>query len=593
MATMVYTGPTLRAEEVRRILPDATVAPPVAAGDLLRRPARSGDVVVIIDGYFHGVGAVRQLLDDFMAGRGMTAAQARAFCAAHDLDEDELCRHLRREARVAGLDDAGLEGVILAEARRRGVLQPQDRRLWSPTWLRAEERWRPDATVIAACRMLAVPPGIRVRDGFVVALKLSGNFATVRETARLALAHRAAAATSSDAEIIAWYTQRWACRADEFDLELADRGFSSRDEFLGMARLLHAYDRDHGGDTAARPDDGATATVEAMADLVTPWALRTFVSLRIADVLAPRPLPIETLAQRSGADALALHRVLRHLATHDVVVESPPGTFALTPLGATLRSDEGAGIAARVAERLDDRVVHLLPQAVRTGRPAYDIAYGESIFDTVARNPATAKSFHEAMRDRGRRLAPAIVAGYDWARAHHVIDVGGGTGEVSAALLAAHPALRATVVDRADAIERARRDDRQDSAVSARCTWVASDFFAAVPDSGDLYLLASVLHDWRDERALEILATCRRAMRDGARLLVADVLVPEGNDRHPAKQLDMEMLLLFEGRERTRDELVALLRTAGFEPTRVTPTDTSLWLIEAVPAAATTAPPTR
>ena len=177
------------------------------------------------------------------------------------------------------------------------------------------------------------------------------------------------------------------------------------------------------------------------------------------------------------------------------------------------------------------------------------------------------------MADRAQREAADVVAAYDFAGLRELVDVGGGSGVLLEAILRATPALRGVLVDRPEAVERARRATRRMPASTDRCECVVGDFFDAVPPGADAYLLSRVIHDWDDADARRILATCREAMPVGARLLLVEAIVPErAQDGPEAVRMDLHMLMLFSARERTEAQYRRLLADAGFELRRAVPT---------------------
>jgi hypothetical protein len=188
------------------------------------------------------------------------------------------------------------------------------------------------------------------------------------------------------------------------------------------------------------------------------------------------------------------------------------------------------------------------------------------------------------MADRARREAADVVAAYDFAALRRIVDVGGGSGVLLEAILRATPGLRGVLVDRPEAVERARA---RLADLGDRCECVVGDFFDAVPAGADAYLLSRVIHDWHDADAQRILATCREAMPEDARLLLVEAILPErAHDGPEAIRMDLHMLVLFGARERTAAEYGNLLTGAGLDVRRVLPTRSaaSLGVIEAAPA---------
>lgn len=308
--------------------------------------------------------------------------------------------------------------------------------------------------------------------------------------------------------------------------------------------------------------------------------------LGVADVLAEGPQTADDVAAAVGADAPALRRVLRGLAAEGVLDELPDGRLALTDLGACLRegasgSQRGAAI---VRGDLYFRAASDLIDAVREGGVAFERAYGDDLFGVLAQRPELGVAFRASMTDRSRREADNVVASYDFRAFRRLVDVGGGTGVLLVRILAVTPGLRGVLVDRPAVIEVAR--GRLEAAgVADRCDLVASDFFEEVPPGGDAYLLSRVLHVWDDADAIRILTNCRRAMGDGGTLLLVEAILPElARDSPAAIRMDLHMLMLLHGRERTGAEYERLLIQTGFSMNRVVPTTSpvGLGIVEAV-----------
>lgn len=298
--------------------------------------------------------------------------------------------------------------------------------------------------------------------------------------------------------------------------------------------------------------------------------------LGVAEALAAGPRTGAEVAADVGADAQALTRVLRGLALEDVVSESG-GRFALTPLGEALVPLAGA---IKVRGQVYYGAAAGLLEAVRRGETAFERVHGARFFDHLAAQPGDAAAFQASMADRAEQEAGAVVAAYDFSGLRHLVDVGGGRGVLLGAILDAAD-LRATLVDRPEAIAAARER------LGGRATCVEGDFFEALPLGADAYLLSRVLHDWDDEEARRILAVCRAAMGEDARLLIVDAILPErAKDMPAAIRMDLHMLVLLGARERTEAEFRALLEAAGFAVRRVVPTASpaGLSVIEAVRA---------
>jgi SAM-dependent methyltransferase len=190
------------------------------------------------------------------------------------------------------------------------------------------------------------------------------------------------------------------------------------------------------------------------------------------------------------------------------------------------------------------------------------------MFPYLAEHPQAADRFNKVMFSRTRMHLSRILEGYDWGSIRRVVDVGGGTGQFLAALLPRHPHMRGVLFDLPSGLAGAQQV-LAGAGVPDRCELVSGDFLAAVPEGADAYVLVNVLHDWDDDTATRILRTCRRAMPDQAHLVVIDYLVPVDQAPHPAKGMDMAMLMFTGGRERTQAELEALLGRADLRLTAV------------------------
>lgn len=323
-----------------------------------------------------------------------------------------------------------------------------------------------------------------------------------------------------------------------------------------------------------------TGLARLMDGFVTTQLLYVAAKLGIAGVLADGPRTGAEVAGAVGADPALLTRVLRGLAIEEVLDERDDGRFALTSLGEALPAMEGA-IVAR-AELYYGAAGGLL-DAVRHGGTPFERVHGERFFDHLARHADRDAAFQASMDVRAEREARDVVAAYDFTDVGRLVDVGGGRGILLSAILGAAPDLRAILLDRPVAIEAARA--RLDADGRAEC--VAGDFFDSVPADADAYLLSRVIRDWDDEDAVRILATCRAAMPDGARLLLVEAILPQrARERPEAIRMDLHMLILLGARERTEAEYARLLAAAGLELRRVVPTASpaGLSVIEAAPA---------
>jgi SAM-dependent methyltransferase len=295
--------------------------------------------------------------------------------------------------------------------------------------------------------------------------------------------------------------------------------------------------------------------------------------LGLADLLASGPQSAEALAAAAGADASVLYRILRGLASNGIVSEHD-GMFSLTDEGRHLQSDTEHSLRGAVLSRGDlyYRAASGLLGSAQNGGAAFRHVYGTELFDHLKASPDKLAAFQESMVARSQLEIAEVLQVYDFRRHHHVVDVGGGFGVTLAAILQAYPALHGTLFDRPEVVGAA--PERLHAAgVTARCTVVAGDAFEAVPHGGDLHLLSRVIHDWNDEDAVRILRTCRSALKpDGGLVLLEAVIAERASDQPAAILMDLHMLVLGLGRERTAAEFSGLLARAGFALRRVIPT---------------------
>ena len=306
--------------------------------------------------------------------------------------------------------------------------------------------------------------------------------------------------------------------------------------------------------------------------------------LGVADLLKDGPKSSTELAAATGTHAPSLYRLLRALASVGVFAEEPHDRFRLTPLAECLRSDRPDSQRSLAIMNGEEhyRSWGDLLYSVRTGKTAFDHVYGKPVFDFLAENPKSAAVFDEAMTGVHGTETTAMLDSYDFSRFGTIIDIGGGNGTVLTAILQRYSALRGILYDRPHVVERAR--PRLDKAgVAQRCQTIGGDFFAAVPPGGDAYFMRHIIHDWDDGKAHTILANCRKVMTPAARLLLVETVIPPGNEPSFAKFLDLTMLVVPGGMERTEAEYRALFGRAGFRLDRIVPTKGDVSVIEGVP----------
>jgi O-methyltransferase domain/Dimerisation domain len=316
-------------------------------------------------------------------------------------------------------------------------------------------------------------------------------------------------------------------------------------------------------------------------------AIHVAVTLGIPDLLADGPRTSDNVAEATGTHPRSLYRLLRALASVGVFREEDGRRFALTPLGDGLRSDAPdslAGWASLIGRPYYWNAWGNLLASIHSGENAFRHVNGESVWEYRARNPEESAIFDAAMRSLTRRLAPALVAAFDFGRFGTVVDVGGGNGTLLAALLAEHQSLRGVLFDQPHVVAGAAAV-LEEAGVAGRCRIEAGDFFEAVPSDGDAYVLKFIIHDWEDKEAGAILRTIRTATAPNAALLVIEQPVGAPNEDATVKFGDLNMLVMPGGCERTLDEYASLFAYAGFRIVGETPIEGGgMRVIEAAPA---------
>jgi SAM-dependent methyltransferase len=311
---------------------------------------------------------------------------------------------------------------------------------------------------------------------------------------------------------------------------------------------------------------------------VVSQALRVIIELGIPDLLAAGKQSVVELAIATRSDAGALYRVMRLLAADGVFREVLPRQFELTDIGSVLRSDRpGPRDFILMTNSEPYLAFEQLLHSVRTGKPAFDKVFGSARFDWLSEHPEQAALFQRAMVALSQGSNEAVAEAYDFTPFTRVVDVGGGHGQLLSAILARNPHLTGVLFDLPSGVSAARQGA---GGHLPRTEFVAGDFFESVPH-GDVYAIKKVIHDWNDERAAAILRNCRKAMLPNGRVLVAETLVPPGDEPSQIKQIDVVMLAVTGGLERTKAQYASLFDTAGLKLERVISTQGPIAIIEA------------
>ena len=321
--------------------------------------------------------------------------------------------------------------------------------------------------------------------------------------------------------------------------------------------------------------------------LVVHQALFAAAELGISDLLKDGERSTDELAATLRIDRDALYRTLRFLAGQGVFYETAARNFVNSPLSEWLRSDVAGSVRSVLIYRGTPN--YFAPFAdllysIETGAPAREKTYGVNMFDHLRRNPAEALLFDDAMTDLTMVWAASVAGAYDFGRWGSLMDVGGGNGLLLATILKAHPALRGVLADRPDVLERARQREFWSPDAAGRVRFEPADFFQGVPSGCRAYLMKNVIHDWDDERARRILMNCRKAVSEDGVLLLVEFCLGGENIPTLGKTIDMLMLTLTGGRERTLTEYGDLLRSAGFGLEQSIAVTDDVMIVEARPA---------
>jgi hypothetical protein len=307
--------------------------------------------------------------------------------------------------------------------------------------------------------------------------------------------------------------------------------------------------------------------------------------LGLADHLADGPKSAAELAGTAGVHGPSLHRLMRTLAGLGILTERDRQQFALTPLGEALKTGAPGSARATLLAFCGPAFWHSWEEFVyslETGKTGFEKANGMGLFEYLAQHPEEASYFSEAMVGFHGAEPPAVAAAYDFSGVKTLVDVGGATGNMLAAILSHHTGLQGVLFDRPHVVRDAPAL-LETRGVAARVRIEPGDFFERVPAGGDVYLLSHIIHDWNESQCLTILGHCRRAIAPDGRLLIVETVLPHGDTPHQGKVQDMVMLVVPGGQERTEAEYASLLDKAGFRLRRVVPTESVVSVVEAVP----------
>jgi hypothetical protein len=341
--------------------------------------------------------------------------------------------------------------------------------------------------------------------------------------------------------------------------------------------------------------EGTTATAKEipppiqMLQLISGfWIARciyVLAKLGLADLIKDEPKTADDLATATGTHGPSLFRVLRALASVGVITQDDRNRFGATPLSDTLRDEPGSIRAFALTELGEEHYPAWgeLLHSVQTGGIAFDKAFGENCWEFFGKHPENAKIFNDAMSGMTAQANQALHAAYDFAGSKKIMDVGGGHGGLITSILEKNPGMTGILFDSPQVIEGAQAK-LAGSAFANRCELVGGDFFQSVPAGADTVILKWIIHDWNDEQSVAILKSCHLALPEHGKLILVEAVVPATSEPHFSKFIDLNMLVMTGGRERTESEFRKLYEDSGFKLTRVVPTESPFSVIEGVKA---------
>lgn len=329
----------------------------------------------------------------------------------------------------------------------------------------------------------------------------------------------------------------------------------------------------------------AARLMQMIFGFATTQAISVAARLNLADLLKDEAKSADELARATGAQPGALYRLLRALASVGIFAEDDAARFSLTPLAELLRSntpDSLRDFSILIGADWHWRAWGDLFGSVQSGQPAFEKIYDKAFFEYLGENTGPARVFNNAMTSISTISSGAVVDGYDFAGIDKLVDVGGGHGMLLSSILEKYPRMSGIIMD-APSVIKGTKEAIEARGLSERCGVVGGDFFASVPAGGDAYIMKHIIHDWNDERASTLLRCCHRQMPAEGRLLVVEMVIPEGNAPSFGKLMDLEMLVLLRSFERTEAEYDELFKQSGFRLPRIVPTKSAYSVIEGVP----------
>lgn len=313
-------------------------------------------------------------------------------------------------------------------------------------------------------------------------------------------------------------------------------------------------------------------------------AIEIAARLDIAELLKDSPMTVQKLAEKSSVDASALYRVLRALAGEDIFKELQGRAFKNTRLSLAIsgQKDTIKYFAMHHLGETNWALTGDMLYCVRTGKNAFEHKFSTSPFEYLEKHPDENSVFNKAMTETAELSGSIMVGSYPFGRYKTIVDIGGGQGLLLAQILAENVSVAGILVDQPHVADKAMENFKQKN-VADRCKVLAGSFFDDIPGNGDLYIMKNILHDWDDETSVRILQNLHKNMPDSARLLLIETIIKADNKPSFGKFVDLQMMIGTQGgKERTKDEFMTLLTSAGFRFTKIINNATPFSFIEAV-----------
>ncbi len=303
--------------------------------------------------------------------------------------------------------------------------------------------------------------------------------------------------------------------------------------------------------------------------------------LRIPDILAKRPMSLSELSEVTDTNKDYLHRVLRVLVSTGIFLKDENGQYQNTSTGALLKTGIMRSICLMFNSNWNDEAWLMLSDCMKSGDYPFERAHMLKLNDWLSENPEAAEIFNEANSFRTSETGRLLTETYDFSSDRLIVDVGGGTGILLANILKSYPLSNGILADKAEVLKHSSAVFEKFK-IDERLECRTCDVFESIPSGGDVYILSSILHDWNDDNCIKILGNCKSAMKAGSKLLIIELIIPEGDEFSISKLLDLEMLVITGGKERNENEFRNLISESGLSLEKIISMGKELYILECI-----------